>query len=92
MWETSPCCHIRTEEDGHHATDLESEIQPMSSPCCQICRRSRVRDDEDWGCVAASGRADGGVESGRGSRQIAMAAADRTLHKGSGCYLRCRRC
>ncbi|KAL6000831.1 hypothetical protein ACLOJK_006557, partial [Asimina triloba] len=34
MWETSPCCHIRTEEDGYHAADLESEIQPMSSPCC----------------------------------------------------------
>ncbi|KAL5986584.1 hypothetical protein ACLOJK_014917 [Asimina triloba] len=29
MWETSPCCHIRMEEDGHHAADLESEIQPM---------------------------------------------------------------
>ncbi|KAL5985172.1 hypothetical protein ACLOJK_036410 [Asimina triloba] len=67
--------------DSTHVVTLLPDLLLIEGPLC--C------DDEDQGCVAAGGRADGGSsKSDAGSAQILMGAADRNLPKGSGCCLR----
>ncbi|KAL5993817.1 hypothetical protein ACLOJK_038174 [Asimina triloba] len=62
--------------DSTHVITLLPNLSLIKGPLC--C------DDEDRGCVAAGGSS----KADAGSGQIAMGAADRNLHKGSGCCLR----